>query len=269
MSLRVEMEVTEVSLQLDQIYLMDCREGMKQMPEESVDLIVTDPPFGISFRGRRSNYNRTQERVLEGYNEIPEEEYYAFTLSWMREASRVLKESGSMYVFSGWNNLRDILNALHEVGLQTVNHIIWKYQFGVYTRRRFVTSHYHCLYVCKNDRLRRFYPEARFPADERSPDGGNARYRDMEDVWNIPREYWNGDMKTPTKLPSALVQKILQYSSQEGDVVLDPFLGSGQVAVVAQQMGRHYIGFEIVPEIYEFALRRLREGVYRLKAVSR
>ncbi|MDW8104916.1 MAG: site-specific DNA-methyltransferase [Armatimonadota bacterium] len=255
-----------MQVELDRIYLMDCREGMKQMPADFVDLIVTDPPFAIHFRAKRSNYNRTQGRVLEGYNEVPAEEYYEFTLSWMREAYRVLKGSGSMYVFSGWNNLKDILNALDEVGFITVNHIIWKYQFGVCTKRRFVTSHYHCLYVCKDDRLRRFYPDARFAADSRLPDGGNARYRDMEDVWVIPREYWNGDVKTPTKLPAELIRKILQYSSREGDIVLDPFLGSGQVAVVAQQMARRYIGFEIVPQYYEFALRRLKEGVYRLRA---
>jgi len=253
-------------IEIDNIYLMDCREGMRLMPPECVDLIVTDPPFAIDFRAKRSNYNRTDSRVLEGYNEIPQDQYYEFTLAWMREAYRVLKPSGSMYVFSGWNNLRDILNAIEEVGFEVVNHIIWKYQFGVFTRRRFVTSHYHCLYVCKDDRLRKFYPESRFPADARDPDGGNARYRDMEDVWIIPREYWNGDVKTPTKLPAALVQKILQYSSEEGDLVLDPFLGSGQVAVVAQMMKRHYIGFEIVPDYYQFALRRLQEGIYRIKA---
>ncbi|MDW8107506.1 MAG: site-specific DNA-methyltransferase [Armatimonadota bacterium] len=248
------------------IYLMDCREGMRLMPDACVDLIVTDPPFAIDFRAKRSNYNRTPNRVLEGYNEIPAEKYYEFTLSWMQQAHRVLKESGSMYVFSGWNNLRDILNALHEVGFITVNHIIWKYQFGVYTRRRFVTAHYHCLYVCKNDALRRFYPDSRYAADARTAEGRSLRYQDMEDVWVIPREYWNGDLKTPTKLPAALVRKILAYSSQEGDLVLDPFLGSGQVAVVAKQMGRRYIGFEIVPEYHEFARRRLEEGMYRMSA---
>lgn len=248
------------------IYLMDCREGMRLMPEATVDLIVTDPPFAIEFSARRSNYNRLPNRVLEGYNEIPSEEYYEFTLSWTQLAYRVLKPSGSMYLFSGWNNLRDILNALHEIGFEVVNHIIWKYQFGVYTKRRFVTSHYHCLYVCKDDRLRRFYPDSRFPSDARSESGRSLRYLDMEDVWVIPREYWNGDIKTPTKLPSALVEKILQYSSLEGDLVLDPFLGSGQVAIVAKRMGRRYLGFEIVPEYYQLALHRLETDTYRVKA---
>lgn len=254
-----------MSIEPNNIYQMDCRDGMRLLSDETVDLIVTDPPFAIDFRARRTNYNRTPERVLEGYNEIPVEEYYEFTLSWMREAYRVLKSSGSMYVFSGWNNLRDVLNALDALGFEVVNHIIWKYQFGVYTTRRFVTSHYHCLYVCKDDRQRRFYPASRFLSTARDAEGRSRRYQDMEDVWVIPREYWNGDIKTPTKLPFALVEKILHYSSEEGDLVLDPFLGSGQVVIVAKQMGRQYLGFEIVPEIYQFALRRLEEGVYRIK----
>lgn len=250
-------------MEFNQVYLMDCRQGMRAMPADCVDLIVTDPPFAIQFSAKRPNYNRVPQRVLDGYGEVPAEQYYEFTLSWMHEAYRVLKGSGSMYVFSGWNNLKDILNALDETGFITVNHIIWKYQFGVYTRRRFVTSHYHCLYVCKDERLRRFYPDARYPATRTKE--GNPRYRDMEDVWVISREYWNGDLKTPTKLPRELVRKILQYSSVEGDLVLDPFLGSGQVAVVAKEMGRRYIGFEVVPEYYQLARRRLEEGLYRLK----
>ncbi len=88
----------------------------------------------------------------------------------------------------------------------------------------------------------------------------------MEDVWGIPREYGSGGLKTPTKLPFALVEKILQYSSFPGDLVLDPFLGSGQTAVVAKKLRRRYLGFEIVPEYYLFALRRLQEGKYRIKA---
>ncbi|MFN3690496.1 MAG: DNA-methyltransferase [Fimbriimonadales bacterium] len=254
------------TIQPNQVYLMDCREGMRLMPAACVDLIITDPPFAIEFGANRSNYNRLTGRVLEGYNEIPQAEYYAFTRSWMEEAYRVLKDTGSMYVFSGWNHLRDILNALHEVGFITVNHIIWKYQFGVFTTRRFVTSHYHCLYVCKNDSLRRFYPDSRYPPRARDAAGRSLRYRDMEDVWVIPREYWNGDLKTPTKLPAELVRKILHYSSVEGDLVLDPFMGSGQVAVIAKQMGRQFIGFEVVPAYYEFIQRRLQEGVYRVKA---
>jgi site-specific DNA-methyltransferase (adenine-specific) len=86
----------------------------------------------------------------------------------------------------------------------------------------------------------------------------------LEDVWNIKREYWRGSAKTPTKLPYALAQKILQYVTDEGDLVLDPFLGSGQVAVVAKDMRRDYLGYEIAPQYAAFARNRLKQNAYRL-----
>lgn len=252
------------SLELNRIYNIDCLEGMKSIPNNSIDLVVTDPPFAIDFKAKRNNYNRTASRVLEGYNEIPKEKYYDFTLKWMKEIYRVLKESGSMYVFSGWNNLKDILIAIDEVGFITVNHIIWKYQFGVVTKRKFVTSHYHCLYVCKNDEKRRFFGYSRYDKDAKNKEGRSLHYGDKEDVWVIKREYWTGDQKTPTKLPAEIVKKILKYSSEERDIVLDPFLGSGQVAIISKMMNRQYIGFEIVKEYYEFAKERLEKNLYRI-----
>lgn len=207
-------------IELNKIYNMDCVEGMKLIQNNCMDLVITDPPFAIDFKAKRSNYNRTQSRVLEGYNEISKEKYFKFTMNWMREIYRILKESGSMYVFSGWNNLKDILSAIDELRFITVNHIIWKYQFGVVTKRKFVTSHYHCLYVCKNDEKRKFFPYSRFDKRTKDNEGKSMHYEDKEDVWNIKREYWNGDQKTPTKLPSELIEKILKYSSEEGEVVL-------------------------------------------------
>lgn len=206
-------------LETNQIYNMDCIEGMKHIPNNMIDLVITDPPFAIDFKARRNNYHRTISRVIDGYNEVPKEEYPRFTFQWMKEVYRVLKESGSMYVFSGWNNLKDILIAIDDLGFITVNHIIWKYQFGVVTKRRFVTSHYHCLYVCKNDKKRKFFPYSRFGKNSRSHDGKSLHYKDKEDVWEIKREYWTGDQKTPTKLPAELIKKILVYSSEEGDIV--------------------------------------------------
>jgi len=252
-------------LKFNEIYNMDCLEGMKYLPSNTIDLIITDPPFAIDFKAKRSNYHRTASRVLEGYNEIPKEEYYDFTVKWIKEVYRILKESGSMYVFSGWNNLKDILTAINDIGFITVNHIIWKYQFGVVTKRKYVTSHYHCLYVCKDDKKRKFFPYSRYNKESKSKKGKSLHYEDKEDVWIIKREYWTGDQKTPTKLPAELIKKILMYSSEKGDIVLDPFLGSGQVAVVSKMLNRQYIGFEIVKEYYEFAKERLEKNLYRIK----
>jgi len=251
---------------VNKIYNQDCIEGMKTIPNEKIDLVVTDPPFAINFKAKKANYNRTASRVLSGYNEITKENYYEFTLNWMSQCFRILKESGGMYVFSGWNNLADILNAIEEIGFITVNHIIWKYQFGVVTNRKFVTSHYHCLYICKNDKKRKFFPYERFGKEEKNNQGRSLHYKDKEDVWEIKREYWTGDEKTPTKLPAEIIKKILQYSSEEGDLVFDPFLGSGQIAVVSKLLKRNYMGFEIVKEYFDFISKRLKSNSYRIKS---
>ena len=250
---------------LNKIYNQNCIDGMKDIPDNKIDLVITDPPFAINFKSKKSNYNRIASRVLPGYNEIESKDYYNFTYNWMNQINRVLKKSGSMYVFSGWNNLKDILTALDENGFITINHIIWKYQFGVVTSKKFVTSHYHCLYVCKNNNERKFFPYSRFDKNAKTSDGKSLHYNDKEDVWNIKREYWTGDEKTPTKLPAEIIKKILEYSSEEKDVVFDPFLGSGQVAVVSKMLKRKYLGFEIVKEYYNFAKKRLEKNVYRLK----
>ncbi len=249
------------------IFNEDCIAGMAaRIPDASVDLVITDPPFGIEFQAKKANYNRKGGRVLEGYNEVKGADYLTFTRAWLTQVRRVLKPEGSLYIFSGWNYLKDLLIALDDLDFTLVNHLVWKYQFGLVTTRKYVTSHYHILFAGVDEKKRRFFPYARFDKDERHPDGGSAHYKDKEDVWNIPREYWTGDVKTPTKLPAEIIRKILAYSSQPGDVVLDPFLGSGQVAVVSHLEGRRYLGFEIVPEYFEFAQKRLSGGQYRIRA---
>ena len=253
-------------IEINNIYNTNCIDGMTFIPKNKIDLVITDPPFAINFQARKANYNRLSSRVMTGYNEIKAKDYYDFTFSWMSQVFRILKDSGSMYVFSGWNNLKDILMALDDVGFTTVNHIIWKYQFGVVTKKKFVTSHYHCLYVCKDDKKRKFFPYARFEKDSKSEEGRSLHYKDKEDVWDIKREYWTGDEKTPTKLPAELIKKLLEYSSEKKDVVLDPFLGSGQVAVLSKSMNRQFLGFEIVPEYYKFAKKRLDKNLYRIKS---
>jgi len=225
----------------NKIYEGNCLELLKEIPSNSTDLIVTDPPFAIEFKAKRANYNRTAGNVIEGYTEIPQEKYFDFSKDWISEAHRVLKDSGSMYLFSGWTNLKDILNAVDEAGFKTLNHLIWKYQFGVFTKKKFVTSHYHVLLLVKNLKKYQFTKMDHYP----------------EDVLVVNREYWKGEKKTPTKLPLELVKKLIQYSSKEGDLVLDPFMGSGTTAVAAKKTKRNFLGFEIVPDYIKLANKRL------------
>ncbi|RJS84450.1 site-specific DNA-methyltransferase [Methanophagales archaeon] len=227
--------------EINRIYCGDSLELMKDIPDKSIDLVLTDPPFAIKFKGRRNNYHRRADRVLQGYNEIPQEKYKDFSLKWIKETYRILKETGSAYIFSGWNNLKDILIAIDDAGYHTLNHLIWKYQFGVFTKKKFVTSHYHILLVVKNLKKYKFNKIDHYP----------------EDVIMVKRDYWHGKMKTETKLPVELVKKLILYSSDEGDIVFDPFMGSGTTAEACRLTNRNYLGFEIVPEYVDFANDRI------------
>lgn len=254
-------------MDLNVIYNEDCIVGMRnRIKDDSVDLIVTDPPFAIDFSASPQNYNRDSTKVIDSYHEVLDNEYYQFTHDWMSEAYRVLKKSGSMYVFSGWNHLEDILRCLRELNFYTVNHIIWKYQFGVNCTKRFISSHYHILYVCKNENKREFNTYARYGKNDVIPfTKRNARYSDMEDVWIINRENWPKHMKTATKLPREIIEKILSYSGKKGDLVVDPFVGCGQVAFVAKNMDMNYIAFEISNEAYNLSKLRLDKNQYLIK----
>jgi len=225
-----------------------------------MDLIITDPPFGIKFDGKSGVYNRKSSKVMDGYVEIPQKEYRQFSEDWIKEAYRILKPNGSIYIFSGFNNLEDVLRGVRLAGFTVVNHIIWKYQFGVNCQNKYVTSHYTIIYAVKNPKKKTFNTNCRFSKYAKTENGNSARYRDVEDVWTINREFsFKGD-KTPTKLPSEIVKKILQYSSNPGDLVFDPFLGSGQVILTARKMNRNYMGIEIVKKYFEVIGKRL-EGL--------
>ncbi len=215
-------------LQLDTVLYEDCVVGMTKLPKSSVNLVVADPPFGIGFDGKSSVYNRDETLVIDGYEEV-QGSYEKFTISWISELPRILREDGSAYIFSGWTNLESILKGAREAGLETINHIIWHYPFGVFTKRRFVTSHYHVILLAK-DRKEFFF---------------NKLEHYPEDVWTVSRQYRAGESKNSTKLPFEVVSRCIDYSSRPGDVVLDPFMGNGTTAAVAKANWRHYVGFEI------------------------
>ncbi|MFW9904636.1 MAG: DNA-methyltransferase [Candidatus Thorarchaeota archaeon] len=241
-----------MTLTLNQVYNLDCLEGMDQIDSETVDLLLTDPPFGIQFDKVGSQYNRKQKELGMFYTEV-DENYYDFTMKWLQVAWRVMKPTASGFIFSGWNHLNDILNSVTRIGFRLVNHIIWKYQFGVFTKKRFVSSHYHILYFTKlpekKDNLRTFN---RIPEYSSSP--GKLYF---EDVWLIKRNYQKGGEKTPTRLPLEVTNKCVRMGSNENDLILEPFMGSGSVILSCIQYNRRYIGFEISEPIFKIAKRRI------------
>jgi len=241
---------------MDKFYNEDCITGMKaHVKSNTVDLIISDPPFGIDGHKIENLYNRDSSKVIGDYVEVSKEEYLSFSKDWLKQAERVLKPGGSIYIFSGYTNLKDILIALDETNLKFVNHIIWRYNFGIYTKRKYVSSHYHILYYYKTGGNRTFNTYSRFNANQLTKKGNKANYKDREDVWNINKEYHTNKLKTKNKLPEKLIQKIIDYSSNKGDIILDCFLGSFTTIKVARASKRKFVGFEISEEVFEFGVQ--------------
>lgn len=213
--------------EVDNVCCVDNIEGMRKLSEESIDCIIADPPFGLSFTGKESIYNRDQRFVKSGYAEVTGD-YEKFSEKWISELCRIMKRTSSAWIFSGWTNLGDILSAVKKSGLVLVNHVIWKYQFGVFTERKFVTSHYHVLFLAKTKNYY-FNKIMHYPLD----------------VWEINRTYRRGEVKNATKLPNELIQRCIDFTTKPGDLVMDPFMGNGTTALVSKGTFRHYLGYEL------------------------
>ncbi len=240
-------------------YNQDCIAGAgEHIPDNSVDLIITDPPYGINGDKLHKHYNRNEEHVIDGYVEVPSEYYEEFSQKWIKQAERILKPGGSIYIVSGYTNLFYILKALRQTSLRELNHIIWKYNFGVYTKTKYVSSHYHILYYVKPGEKHTFNTFTRFGPTEKNETGGSANYIDREDVWAINKEYKPGQKKNKNQLPAALLTKMIAYSSNPGDLVCDMFLGSFSTARVALQMGRQATGFELSENMFNYQIEAIK-----------
>jgi len=239
-------------------YNGDCISGAAEhIANNSVDLIVTDPPYGINGDKLHRHYNRNEDFVVEGYVEIPRAEYADFSTRWIQEAERILRPGGSIYIVSGYTNLIDMLNALKKTSLEEINHIIWKYNFGVFTRRKYVSSHYHILFYEKPGGKRTFNLESRYGLHEKTKEGRSLNNSDREDVWIMNREYKPGLVKNKNELPTKLLIKMIQYSSNEGDLVADLFCGGFSTASVAIGLNRRFVGFEISRQIFKTKIQEM------------
>ena len=242
-------------------YNEDCIEGAKNhINDNSIDLIISDPPYGINGDKLDKHYNRDESNVLDGYVEVSEKDYPAFSLKWIKEAERVLRPGGSIYIVSGYSRLRHILNALADTELEEKNHIIWKYNFGVYTSKKYISSHYHILYYVKPPcNKATFNTNAFFADSEKAENGGSLNYLDREDVWIINREYKPGQIKNKNELPTTLLTKMILYSSNPNDIICDFFLGSFSTAKTAIGLGRNACGFEINKNAFDYQIKEIEK----------
>ncbi len=252
-------------MNVNTIYCGDCVELLRSWPGGSVDLVFADPPFNIGY-------------VYDNYrDDMPNGEYVEWTRRWMTGCRDVLKDTGSFYIAIGDEFAADVRVIGRELGLHLRNWIIWHYTFGQATRQMFGRSHTHIFYFTKhrteftfNDHVLRF-PSARHTEyqDLRASPAGRL----PDDVWgDFPRVC--GTFKERAgfhgcQMPEALLMRIVMASSNPGELVLDPFSGSGTTAAAAKRLGRRYLGIDLSPEYAEHGRNRLEKVVDESQARRR
>lgn len=228
----------------------DAVEEMKKIPDKSIDLVVTDPPYNLN-----KNYGNNQDK-------LEFDDYLDFSKQWLREASRVLKDDGTIYVFMGMRYISYIYNILEQDLNMTFNSwITWFYTQGVGKTKGFSPRHDDILMFTKSPKKYVFnLDDVRIPQKfYRSVN--NMRGANPGNVWEFSHiHYCNKNRKKhPTQKPEGLYERMILASSNVGDTVLDPFVGSGTALRVCQQTGRNGIGIDINPEYIEMVKDRLAE----------
>ncbi len=217
---------------------------MDEVMDGSATLIYADTPFAINHKDG-SQYNRTKDSLP--YVEWRLEEYMRNIPVLLDSAWKKLKNNGSMVLWSAWNRLPEALAAVRRSNFAFINEIIWRYNFGVFAKRKLVTSHYDGLVLTKS-------PSHKFNFQlpmtlEQFVNGRKVNYN--EDVWVIKRPYHFGTRTARNEQPLQLALKTINHYTDKGDLVVDCCVGSGTTMVASALLGRRWIGYELEPRLLE------------------
>jgi site-specific DNA-methyltransferase (adenine-specific) len=272
------------SVEVDRVILGDCIAGMKKLPEGCVDLAFADPPFNIGYDYDKYNDKRSCE------------DYLAWSKEWIGQVIRLLKPGGAFWLAIGDEYAAELkVMSTRELGLTCRSWVVWYYTFGVHCKYKFTRSHAHLFYFVKpgadftfhDDAVRvpsarqlvygdrRADPKGRLPDDTwivrpvpTNHEGWILRPQDIpesfeadSDTWYFPRVC--GTFKERMRfhgcqMPEQLLGRIIKACSNAGELVLDPFAGSGTTLAVARKLDRRYLGFEISKDYVKEVRKRLK-----------
>jgi DNA modification methylase len=250
-SLRFGIDImTNQSLPLDRIIQGDCVEVLDRLPDNSVDLVFADPPYNLQLRGELWRPNMTRvDAVSDDWDQFSGfAAYDAFTEAWLRACRRVLKETGTIWVIGSYHNIFRVGKVMQDLGYWILNDVVWVKTNPMPNFRgvRFTNAHETLIWAQKQRGARYTF---NYQAMKRlNEDDGTGKQ--MRSDWELPlctgeeRLKINGQKAHTTQKPEALLYRVIQASSNPGDVVLDPFFGTGTTGAVAKKLHRHWIGIE-------------------------
>ncbi len=248
------------SVPVNQVLLGDCVEVMNALPAKSVDLVFADPPYNMQLGGELWRPNMTKvDAVTDPWDKFKSfAEYDMFTRAWLTAARRVLKDTGTLWVIGSYHNIYRVGAILMDVGYWVLNDIVWLKANPLPQMHgtRFCNAHETLLWAKKSA------DQKKYTFHYHALKAGNDD-KQMRSDWYIPlcsggeRETRDGKKAHATQKPEALMHRVIAATTNPGDIVLDPFCGTGTTAAVAKKLGRKYITIDREAAYVEVAERRL------------
>lgn len=249
------------SLPVNQVLLGDCVEQMNALPEKCADLIFADPPYNMQLQGDLWRPNMTRVDAVndpwDKFNSFAE--YDAFTRAWLLAAHRVLKDTGTIWVMGSYHCIYRIGSVMQDLGYWILNDIVWtkKNPTPQMKGTRFCNAHDTLIWAKKSAH------QAKYTFHYKGLKAGNDD-KQMRSDWHFPvcngkeREMVNGKKAHTTQKPESLLHRVIAATSNPGDLIVDPFCGTGTTAAVAKKLGRNYLTIDREPQYVSVARRRLK-----------
>ncbi|MBI1234450.1 MAG: site-specific DNA-methyltransferase [Alphaproteobacteria bacterium] len=234
-------------LPIDQIIEAECVEAMQALPDESVDLVFADPPYNLQLGGELHRPDNSRVNAVDAdWDQIGNhDDYDLFTCAWLEEAHRLLKPDGGIWVIGTYHNIFRLGTFLQDMGFWIMNDVIWRKSNPMpnFKGTRFTNAHETLIWAAKTKDAK---PTFNYAAMKALNDGVQ-----MRSDWTLPicsggerLKLADGKKAHPTQKPESLLHRVLLATTNPGDLVLDPFFGSGTTGAAAKRLGRHFIGIE-------------------------
>ena len=248
-----------VELPLGRILDGDCVEAMRALPDACVDMVFADPPYNLQLGGDLNRPDGSHvDAVTDAWDKFDNfAAYDAFTRAWLAEARRVLKPGGSLWVIGSYHNIFRVGAQLQDLGFWILNDIVWRKANPMPNFRgtRFTNAHETLIWASLGEK-------AKYTFNYRAMKTLNDELQ-MRSDWVLPicggqeRLKRHGKKAHPTQKPEALLYRVMLATTNKGDVVLDPFFGTGTTGAVAKRLGRHWIGCEREAAYRDVAMERI------------
>jgi modification methylase len=254
-----------MGLPADTIILGDCLEELKKLPDRSVDLVFADPPYNLQLGGDLLRPDNSKVDAVDDHWDRFESfaAYDAFTKAWLTECRRFLKDDGALWVIGSYHNIFRVGATLQDLGFWILNDVVWRKSNPMpnFKGTRFTNAHETLIWAAKGRGAKRYtfnYDAMKMANDELQ----------MRSDWTLPLCTGEERLKDaagakahPTQKPEALLHRVILSSTKPGEVVLDPFFGTGTTGAAARRLGRRYIGIEREADYVKLAAERIAKVI--------